>query len=174
MGAASVAILAVLCVLPQAWGNRPNPEMLLHYYEPAMALPLVRCLPEMILGLLAFRLSAAPFGRWLARNTAAGLMLSGVIIVLLTVPEADLGVVILFPLLILALASDDHLPGRVLACQPIEFLGRLSYSIYLTHELMSGLMGQVHATIKALGWPWLRRVFHGGVGRAITAEPSAP
>ena len=132
-------------------------------------------------------------------------MLSGVIIVLLTVPEADLGVVILFPLLILALTSDDRLPGRVLACQPVEFLGRLSYSIYLTHELMSGLMGQVHAAIKALGWPhaetyaaavgamltfplawlsyhfvevpgrrWLRRVFHGGVGRAITAEPSAP
>ena len=202
LGAASVAILAVLCLLSQAWGRRPNPEMLLRCYKPAMALPLLRCLPEMILGLLAFRLATAPFGSWLARSAGAGLALSGVISVLLTIHEADLAIVVLFPLLILAPTSDDHLPGRLLACQPIEFLGRLSYSVYLTHELMSGFVGQVHATIKALGWAhaetyaaavgvtfplaclsyylieipgrrWLRRVFDGGVGRPTMAEPSA-
>ena len=114
---------------------------------------MLRCLPECALGVLAFRLSATPPGLALARSGWAAAAVCGAILAFLALPRTDFAVVLLFPVLVLCLMSDRHVPGWVLASRPFMVLGELSYSIYLTHDLMSGLLGRVHEAIGAMGWP---------------------
>ncbi len=69
----------------------------------------------------------------------------------MTIPKSDFVVVLLFPMLVISLTSDQHLPGRILSSAPAEWIGQLSYSIYLTHDLMGRLLGRVHELAEAHG-----------------------
>ena len=115
------------------------------------ALPVVRCLPEFSLGLLAFRLSATRSRLVLAQSQWVATALCLVIILLLAIPKTDFVVVLLFPILVISLTSDRNLPGRILSSPHVEFIGQLSYSIYLTHDLMGGLLSRVHGLAEQLG-----------------------
>ena len=148
---ACVGLLAVLCVVPQSWGQRPSQATLLDLHTSHLALPVVRCLPEFALGILAFRASATPHGSALARSRWLSPVLCLGIILLLTIPRTDLLVVLLFPFLVVSLTSEQHRPGRILASPIAELAGLLSYSIYLTHDLMGGLIGRVHGVVERLG-----------------------
>ena len=167
VGVACVAALAVLCALPPGLNHKPFPEMLLDLHESAFGLPVLRCLPEFALGVLAFRLSATPPGLALARSSWMAAAVCGAILALLMLPRTDFAVVLLFPLLVLCLMSDRHAPGRLLASRPFMMLGELSYSIYLTHDLMGGLLGRVHEAIGAMGWPHAQS-YAAGVGIVLT------
>ena len=146
-----VVTLAVLCMLPQSWGHRPTQTTLLDLHASQFALPVVRCLSEFALGLLAFRLSASPFGLVLAQDRWLSGTICVIIIFLMTIPRSDFLVVLLFPTLVISLTSDQHLPGRILSSPGVEFIGLLSYSIYLTHDLMGGLLGWVHGLAYSIG-----------------------
>jgi peptidoglycan/LPS O-acetylase OafA/YrhL len=150
-GAVCVAILAVLSTLPQYWAHQSKPAALLDISDPRLALPVLRCVPEFALGLLAFRVAGTPFGptvaesRWIAPALCLG---AGA---LMMIPGADLAVVLVFPLLVLSLTSDRHVAGRILACPLAAFLGQLSYSIYLTHNLMGGVLTWTHRHAEGFG-----------------------
>jgi peptidoglycan/LPS O-acetylase OafA/YrhL len=138
------ATLAVLCVLPSSFApGQHAADAPLDFHLPWLAFPVVRCIPEFMLGILSFRLASTPWGvkigssRWIA--PAAGLG----ILALLTVPRTDLAVVLLFPLFTTSLATGTHLPGRLLASTPAHLLGRLSYSVYLTHELLAASLSWI-------------------------------
>ena len=150
--AVCVMAVAMLCFLPAEWSVKPYPEMLLDLHHPAMLLPLLRCVPEFALGVLTFRASRTHLCARLARDQALSLAVCLAIVVALAIPKSDFLVVVLFVPLILSLTSGGHLPARFLASRPVEYLGELSYSIYLTHDLMSGLMGHVRHTVEGLGW----------------------
>lgn len=148
---ACVGLLAVLCVVPQSWGHRPRQATLLDLHTSFLAMPVVRCLPEFALGILAFRASATPYGLALARSRWLSVVICLGIILLLMVPRTDLLVVLLFPFLVVSLTSEQHLPGRILASPLAELAGLLSYSIYLTHDLLGGVTGRVHGAVERLG-----------------------
>ena len=148
---ACVGLLAVLCVVPQSWGHRPRQATLLDLHTSFLAMPVVRCLPEFALGILAFRASATPYGLALARSRWLSAVICLGIILLLMVPRTDLLVVLLFPFLVVSLTSEQHLPGRILASPLAELAGLLSYSIYLTHDLLGGVIGRVHGAVERLG-----------------------
>jgi peptidoglycan/LPS O-acetylase OafA/YrhL len=120
------AALAILCGLPPAVVQLPP-----------LALPVFRCIPEFVLGMLAFRFAGTPMGirvrssRWIAPAVCLATL------ALLTIARTDLAVVLLFPILIVSVASAKHLPGRILASTTANVLGRLSYSLYLTHVLLA-------------------------------------
>ncbi len=146
-----VAVIAILCVLPQSWGHKPTEATLIDLHVSRFALPVLRCLSEFTLGLLAFRLSATSSSLVLAQDRWVASALCLVIILLMTIPKSDLAVVLLFPVLVISLTSNRHLPGRILSSPGAELIDRLSYSIYLTHDLMGGLLSRVHGLAAGLG-----------------------
>lgn len=147
-----LAAVAGLCLLPPEWARKPFPDMLLDLHEPRYGLAVLRCIPEFILGLIAWRVSQTPAGRGLAAHRWASLVLAGAALLLLTVNRSDFWLVALFPMLIVSLTSERHGAGRFLAIRPLQVLGNLSYSIYLTHILMGGFMSAARRQAEASGW----------------------
>ena len=95
--------------------------------------PLLRCLSEFILGLLAYRATQVArimrVAGW--RFTADLLVLA--IVGLLAVHGADLVIALLFIPLIISLATEASVTARLLGRPAIYWLGMISYSIYLMH-----------------------------------------
>jgi peptidoglycan/LPS O-acetylase OafA/YrhL len=149
--AASVALLVFLCILPAAATHNLRPLAVLDLHASYRGMAVFRCLPEFTLGILAARLLGSRTADWLTSNRWVGLALCLIIVVLMSVPRADLAVVLLFPALILCLSSDDNLPSIMMGSKPIHYLGMLSYSVYLVHDLLGGLMGWTHRYAHAHG-----------------------
>jgi peptidoglycan/LPS O-acetylase OafA/YrhL len=148
---ACVTVLAGLCLLPPAIAHNARPIAVLDLHSSYHGFAVWRCLPEFALGILATRLLGTPLGDWLGSCQWIGLALCSMILILIAIPRTDLGVVLLFPVLILSLETDHSLPSRVLGSRPIHYLGVLSYSIYLVHDLLGGVMSWVHRSVHALG-----------------------
>jgi peptidoglycan/LPS O-acetylase OafA/YrhL len=127
---------------------------------------VLRCLGGFTLGLVAYRYYAAErapalqaFPRavsWLparfgARSGDAAALL---ILALLAVPDADIAIVVLFPVLILALAEAGSQAARFLSSRPVYWLGTISYSLYLVHRLIDEMFrGSIQARLDAVHTP---------------------
>jgi len=149
----SAATLAALSVQQASLGHDFNLREPLNLSDPWCALPVVRCVAEFTLGILAFRLAATPFGRHLASSRWLAPAVCVAALMLLAIPQSDLAVALLFPFLVISLASEAHVPGRLLAWAPAEFIGKLSFSIYLTHKLFYGLLNAIYLRAHAAGLP---------------------
>ncbi len=104
-------------------------------------IPVLRCLSEFTLGLVAFRFAGSGWGRFLRSNAFACPLICFAIFGLLWSQQSDMAIVLLFPLLVISLASGAaHVPGRLLSTWPAEYLGILSYSLYLIHILLEPLI----------------------------------
>jgi peptidoglycan/LPS O-acetylase OafA/YrhL len=133
----STGTLALLCAFPPHDYNLSQP---LNIAEPGFALPVVRCISEFVLGLLAFRMAATPFGRFIAASRWIAPALFLLTVALIAIPKTDLAAVLLFPVVIVALSSGDDIVSRALSSAPALLLGKLSFSIYLTHKLFLGVL----------------------------------
>jgi peptidoglycan/LPS O-acetylase OafA/YrhL len=104
---------------------------------------LLRAIPEFVCGALLYRVYAWPGYnrvRWPAVSLAAVLALP-VLVVLTPVPTAA---VFALAMLVLALASNqDGAVNRLLSARFAQFLGRISYSLYITHLFVLEVMGYV-------------------------------
>jgi peptidoglycan/LPS O-acetylase OafA/YrhL len=125
----------------------------LNLYEPAHALSVFRCIPEFALGILAYRLAATPVGQRLGSNRWIAPALCFAVLGLTAMPRTDLAVVLLYPLLVISLTSQAHLPGKLLAAPFAELIGKLSFSIYLMHKLLLGLLNWIYWRAHAAGLP---------------------
>lgn len=129
----SALVVVILAVLPDSvyFIARNGPLNIAFGPTPA---PLIRCLSEFTLGLLAWRLSrhAGVVGGTVGNLPSAVLVV--VIVVLFGFPELDPLLVLLFPLLILSLCSDRPAIARFLGSGLNYRLGVWSYAIYLVHE----------------------------------------
>jgi peptidoglycan/LPS O-acetylase OafA/YrhL len=135
-----------------------HPAKLLDLYDSHLAFPVLRCLPEFVLGLLAYRVIGTPFGRALSTSAWAAPAICALTLVLMAIPKTDFLVALLLPLVVIGVASENHLPGKRLASPAGELTGTLSYSIYLTHELIVGLfrwlfnLGHAAWLVRAEAW----------------------
>lgn len=93
---------------------------------------LVRCLTEFSLGMLAYRAYAAGRFPVLATDGAAFALVAACIISLLL--RVDLPAALMFPLLVLAFATNRGHASRLMEMRVPYFLGVISYSIYLIHN----------------------------------------
>ncbi|WP_419759121.1 acyltransferase family protein [Acidisoma sp.] len=94
--AASVVALIALCIVP----NSTRGAGLLNIFSGnAPAWPLIRCLAGFMLGLVAYRVSLRIAAA--QRGLGMDLALLGALTALWLVPDADVAIVVLFPLLIL-------------------------------------------------------------------------
>ncbi len=100
----------------------------------ATGFALLRGLASFCLGMVAYELFAKRAGETLLGSDALCLV-TGLIVVLNTMTGAipDALMVLLFPLCILQVAYAKGWVSRALASGPLDWLGRISYSVYLTH-----------------------------------------
>jgi peptidoglycan/LPS O-acetylase OafA/YrhL len=147
----SVGVIAILCLAPLP--DR-TAQGLLDITSHRYGLTVIRCLPEFCLGLLSFRISSTAFGRYLRTSRFISPIICVAIVALLLFPKTDFFAVLLFPPLIISLASGSkHVPGRLLSSPFAELLGKLSYSIYLIHTLCSDIIPLVARTASSHGIP---------------------
>jgi peptidoglycan/LPS O-acetylase OafA/YrhL len=147
-GALSVTALALLSLYPLHDYNVRSP---LNIAEPQFALPVVRCVADFVLGLLAFRLAGSNLGRVMSASPWIAPALCLATLAVMTRPGSDLAVVLLFPLVVAALSSSKNVAARILGSPPAELLGKLSFSIYLTHKLFFGLLASLDQRAHAAG-----------------------
>ncbi len=142
-------------MLPQSVRHSPHAGNLLDFTNQAYGLSVVRCLAEFAMGLLSYRIVATKFSMALGRSRWLAPGVCFAIFALMTVPRTDLAIVLLFPPLILCLASGTNLPKRILSTSVAEFLGVLSYSIYLIHTLIEGVQywALYHFVAHGIGHP---------------------
>jgi peptidoglycan/LPS O-acetylase OafA/YrhL len=107
----------------------------LDIYSSSTIAPLIRCLAEFSLGLLSYRYfratetrrdSRIQHARWAAATSL-------VIVLAMMLPNTDVLIVALFPLLITMLAFQTGWVAFVLSSRLPVWLGNVSYSIYLLH-----------------------------------------
>jgi len=127
--------------------------------------PLVRCLGEFTLGLFVFRLYEAPQLTKLRTMGWLELAVAGLYLLSLALPHFEIGTVFLSAALILMLSSDAGPVSRLLSSAVPYRLGVLSFSIYLVHDLFSGLMGWLHRMANAHG------LHHGQMVATIITVP---
>ena len=151
-GIICIAILGMLSHTPVAFGHQARPNALLDLSDPRFAIPVLRCLTEFSLGLIAFRAMKTRVGSFIANKGWISSLICLSWVALMSVPRADLAVVLLLPLLVISITSEQRGAGKLLASRAIEFAGQLSYSIYLIHALMRGLIIKLHARIESLGF----------------------
>ena len=133
-GIACAALVAGLCLLPASFHHGEYKlQAMLDFHDVWLALPVFRCLPEFMLGMLAFRVAETPFGLKMGADRWVPLAVSLMTLAALATPRADLAAVLLFPILTICVASGRSIPVRVLSSAPASLLGSLSFSIYLIH-----------------------------------------
>jgi peptidoglycan/LPS O-acetylase OafA/YrhL len=114
-----------------------------HFYGVPDDYGLLRAIPEFVCGALLFRVySWRSYNRvrWSAVSLAAVLTLP-IVVVLTPIPTAA---VFALAALVLALASNqDGTLKRLLSARFAQFLGRISYSLYITHLFVLEIMGYV-------------------------------
>jgi peptidoglycan/LPS O-acetylase OafA/YrhL len=130
--------LAIIILLGLAWASLSPPDGIasdgpLSVFDTATPLPVLRCFAGFILGMAAYRLKDAAFGRVLASRTLYGDLLALAVVALLFVPAGDVALVVLATTLILHLAVSGSFASRALESPVVHYLGVVSYSIYLVH-----------------------------------------
>jgi peptidoglycan/LPS O-acetylase OafA/YrhL len=66
--------------------------------------------------------------------------------------QSDIALVLLFPFLVISLASGAvYLPARLLSTKLAVHLGKLSYSLYFIHTLLYWLVSLIHRGTSARG-----------------------
>ena len=111
----------------------------LDVYGAGTLYPLLRCLGGFGLGLLGFRLWSVPAIRKLAGRFYIADVTFAAIIALMFVSGSDLALLLLFTILVVALASGRSVTGWVMSSGFMHWLGLISYSVYLMHNLVFDL-----------------------------------
>lgn len=109
-------------------------------YDSTQLTPLMRCVGDFILGLLAFRASQCERIVRLIRHDAVGAVLLVALSVMFATGAPDLAIVAFFPVLVAFLASSSGMAVQLFETAPMMRLGELSYTIYLVHPLLQAPM----------------------------------
>jgi len=98
---------------------------------------IIRCLAGFFFGMLIFRwkeMATIPTSRWMTGAGSIAVIIA--VVVTMAVTSGPL-IVLVIPLLVVAIAllqSDQGLVARILISPGVQFLGRISYSIYMVHS----------------------------------------
>ena len=162
----SAACVLFLCV-SHPMIMKEETYALLEYHASRFAIPVLRCIPEFLLGVAVARIYVRREGLRFIGLRYATAATCALVLLLMGTLYTDFLVVMLFPVLVLLLAVADSLPARILGGRVCHHLGLISYSLYLVHDLLAGLMGWIHRTANGHG------LQHGQTYAALIAIPIA-
>jgi peptidoglycan/LPS O-acetylase OafA/YrhL len=131
------AILGALIVCAIALASRHGLEHVTVGW-PALG----RAILEFVLGIATYRLFRARIVGALASDAAAAAIAIAVIGAAAS-HLPDVGIVMLFPVLIVCATENSGLTSRVLNCRPLTWLGDISYSLYLCQYPAFMIVGAV-------------------------------
>jgi peptidoglycan/LPS O-acetylase OafA/YrhL len=112
---------------------------------------LIRCVSEFTLGIIAYRIKDSRFGAVAKDMPWLPLTLVLLLVVLLALKRTDVLVVLLFPLLVLVLDGKRNFLNHSLGSRVPEFLGLVSYSVYLVHYLLVPVLNGVDSYVRRHG-----------------------
>ena len=121
----------------------------LDVFDATTLYPLLRCLADFNLGLLAFRLARLDRIRTIAASPLVGDGVVLLVVLLLLAPRTpvvDVPLVACFAPLLMTLGAGRSHAARLLARPLVHDFGLLSYSVYLLHDPANILMGD------KIGW----------------------
>jgi len=147
----ALASIAIMCWLPTSIVHRPYPLALLGFNDFRDGWPVFRCLPEFFLGIFTARVYALQKDRSFQERRLVAPAIAIAVLVLLAIPRSDFFFVAVCPILVLSLTSKSGLVVRLTGCKIAHHLGVISYSIYLVHELLGGLVAFVHHDVNRHG-----------------------
>lgn len=148
----SFGVLVCLTAIPASHAHAVDAAAVLDVHTSQYALPVFRCLSEFVLGMVAYQLFTTPIGKTFASKRWIQDTLAVAVILMLTIPRTDLLVACLIPPLLVGLAQGGSYTARILSSAPFETAGRYSYSIYMIHTLLYGILGWIHYQINAAGF----------------------
>jgi peptidoglycan/LPS O-acetylase OafA/YrhL len=137
VAAVSACAIIVLSLVPVDWSpdaRRGVQHAWLGLSDGRSVFPLIRTFAGFTLGLLTWRAWSVVGRMWLRGRWWPALAVGAALAGLLCLRNVDALTVLLMPLLILCLAADLSLLTRLLGGRVFEFLGLISYSIYLVHS----------------------------------------
>jgi peptidoglycan/LPS O-acetylase OafA/YrhL len=147
----SFGILICLTTMPISHAHAVDGSAMLDVHDSRFGLPVLRCLAEFILGMLSYRFSTTQMGVHFGSSTWIQDVLALATILLLMLPRTDFFMVCLIPPLLAGLAYGRSIVARVLSSKPLETAGRYSYSIYMIHTLLYGVLGWIHHQANVAG-----------------------
>lgn len=95
----------------------------------------VRCLCEFIIGLAVYRIYRAGGMTWAGGDLILVILFAAVVVVF-HFKVQDLVIVPVFAVMVMAAARNRGLFRKVLQTAPLQYLGRISYSLYLVHGVV--------------------------------------
>ena len=129
-GVLALILMLVLPILTGEGYGTPRPLDLFDYHT---AWPLVRCIAEFTLGIVAFRAATGGLIPSEFRSPLSACVVALAMVALTGIHHSDLAFVALSPILIVLLSRDEGPVAKVLGSRPIHFLGVVSYGMYLVH-----------------------------------------
>jgi peptidoglycan/LPS O-acetylase OafA/YrhL len=112
---------------------------------------IARGLTEFTLGVLSYRALTTPFGQRISRHPWAANGITVLIAILLAFRGSDIFLVFLYPFFILSLLKGSTLVSRILGSRVLEYLGLISFSVYLVHTLLTPFLGWIDAWMRSHG-----------------------
>jgi peptidoglycan/LPS O-acetylase OafA/YrhL len=148
-------LLTTLSVGALCWLSREfsNPYDKLKVLDLTHAYPsIIRCSAEFILGIAAYRIKSTRFKANFDNWRWPIFVLSPLICGLLFFKKTDLVFVLLLPLFISTLDARKSIIGDMLGSRSLEFLGLISFSIYLLHYLLVPVLDALDRRIRHFGY----------------------
>ena len=165
-GSALMAIAGYAAVLWLAYGpvlgwvdTQGDPDKLLGLWKGDTFFPLIRCFADFTLGSATFYV-VANYSRaeaFLSKNWVQGVMLVA-LLGSFFIPKSDCFAVLLFPLLVISLSSDNGWVSKLLCIKPLQRLGDVSYSLYLVHLVVMWAAPYNTQTLQNWGVPYAHAI----------------
>lgn len=128
-------------------------EMSLDIWQGNTLGPICRCVLEFTIGLLCYRFFQIKRTTSFLNKEWLGLTLAAIISALLFVKNSDIAIVLILPFFILSLTSDKTVLARFFGNRLIHWLGLISYSVYLVHNLVFYFREDIQAASEAVHIP---------------------
>ena len=106
--------------------------------------PLLRCVCGFVVGMLSYRVWRKSFVRDVLGLDVSAVTLFGLICLFVAVGVQDLVFYMCFPVLVVLCSSGSNIALFLLGNRGLQFLGRISYSLYLVHDIF--VTGSVRTT----------------------------
>jgi peptidoglycan/LPS O-acetylase OafA/YrhL len=152
VGVAALTVFSIAGIFAVAWSHLGISGPL-DVIEKSSPLPLLRCLAEFCLGVVAYKVSQHPIcKRILSPDTAIVSVLFG-IAALLWIRDSDVAVVLLMVFLIVCLSYSGRVSAALFGNRLTYHLGVISYSLYLVHPMFRGIAGSLAIFARNHGLP---------------------
>ncbi|MBP2195117.1 acyltransferase family protein [Pantoea cypripedii] len=130
-----VAALPLMTMSPSLI-DEPRRAGILDIWSYQTAYPVLRCFIGFVFGMVAFRFNTLLFFKTSTVREFMTIAVTLSIVILMFFKSSDVLIVYLFPFLIAMIYHEGSYISKVLSIQPIYYLGKISFSIYMIHYSM--------------------------------------